>query len=279
MDNNTVDESACASPIRQLIAKFQLHFCAPAFGNHDTPTYISDAHSCQSTIDHFLVSNIHDVASFEVLDPVVNYSDHVPIVIKYLCALIRDDSQNGADTDSPSNNKSSVKYHRWDHADIMSYYYYTGDRLRGLFDMLDKHEATSVSETTIDSFYNDIVDMLNHYADCYVPKRSSSFYKFWWSEELDLLKSNAVQTCAAWRSVGRPRSGSIFNQYRADKQLYKRAIDEHKRDVAYLCTAMNFMTHCLKSKVLISGVIGVPNLETRAAIFYMWMVFQMRALL
>ncbi len=230
MDNHFINASDCASPIRQLIAKHQLQFCAQCFGKQSTPTYISDVLNCQSTIDHFLVSNICAVEMFAVMDIAVNYSDHVPIVIDYICNLVRGTTQDRSDTkpDSKSNSKSDMKYFRWDYADIMMYYYYTGEHLRNLLSMIDKIDVESVTEETIDSLYNDVVDMLNYYAECYVPKRSSSFFKFWWDEELNLLKSKAVESCALWRSVGRPRSGYIFNNYRADKQSYKRAIDDHK---------------------------------------------------
>jgi hypothetical protein len=90
--------------------------------------------SCQSTIDHFLISNICDVETFEVLDLAVNYSDHVLIAIKYICNLLRGGTQNGSDAESLSQSKSSIKYFRWDYADIMSYYYYTGEHLCEMLD-------------------------------------------------------------------------------------------------------------------------------------------------
>jgi hypothetical protein len=91
---------------------------------------------------------------------------------------LRDGIQNhGSDIESSSDSKSSIKYFLWDYADVMSYYFYTGDHLREMLDVLDKLDVDTVSGTTIDSFYNDVVDMFNNYADCYVPKRSSSFYK------------------------------------------------------------------------------------------------------
>jgi Reverse transcriptase (RNA-dependent DNA polymerase) len=230
MDDHSITASVGASPIRQLIDKYRLQFRAQAFGKHSTPTYISEALGCKSSIDHFLVSCISDVKTFEVLDPAINYSDHVPIAVEYTCKLVRDSTQNAFDTESTSNGGSNIKYFRWDYADIMSYYYYTGEHLRDMLDSLNNFDVDTVSETTINSFYDNVVDVLNHYANCFVPQRSSSFFKFWWDEELDILKSNVVQSCASWRSVGKPRSGAIFNKYRADKQAYKRVIDDHKRD-------------------------------------------------
>jgi hypothetical protein len=47
----------------------------------------------------------------------------------------------------------------------MSYCYYTGEHLREMFDIVDKLGVDIVSETTIDSVYNDVADTVNHHAD------------------------------------------------------------------------------------------------------------------
>ena len=121
---------------------------------------------------------------------------------------------------------------RWDYADIISYYYYTGEHLRRVFDDIADYEASNVTAAMIDSIYNEVVEILSHYANCFVPQRSKSFYKFWWSEELDILKDNAMQSFSIWKEAGKPRSGPIFNQYRSDKQVYRLAIRQHKEDEA-----------------------------------------------
>jgi hypothetical protein len=59
-----------------------------------------------------------------------------------------------------------------------------------------------------------------------------SYFKFWWSEELDCLKDNAMQSSSIWKEAGKPRNGLIFNQYRSDKQAYGLAIRQHKDDDA-----------------------------------------------
>jgi hypothetical protein len=61
-----------------------------------------------------------------------------------------------------------------------------------------------------------------------IPKRKRSFYKFWWTQELDVLKTMAVASCRAWRDAGKPKYGNIFLQYKKDKLLYKQRIREEQ---------------------------------------------------
>jgi hypothetical protein len=131
-----------------------------------------------------------------------------------------------------SSSNANIRYLRWDYADIMSYYYYTGEHLRQILHDIADYDASSVTASKIDEIYNEIVEILNHYANCFVPQRSKSYFKFWWSEELDCLKDNAMQSSSIWKEAGKPRSGLIFNQYRSDKQAYRLAIRQHKDDDA-----------------------------------------------
>ena len=61
-----------------------------------------------------------------------------------------------------------------------------------------------------------------------MPKRKKSFYKFWWCQELDILKDNCIASCIAWRSANKPRQGPIFLQYRKDKLQYKKRLKEEQ---------------------------------------------------
>ena len=50
------------------------------------------------------------------------------------------------------------------------------------------------------------------------------FFKFWWDQDLDELKSRSVISCDIWKAAGRPRSGPIFRDYRRDKSVYRHGI-------------------------------------------------------
>ena len=54
--------------------------------------------------------------------------------------------------------------------------------------------------------------------------RRQSFYKFWWSPELNLPKDNSIRSHKIWLTAGKPHCGSVANQCRKDKLAYKHAI-------------------------------------------------------
>ena len=62
----------------------------------------------------------------------------------------------------------------------------------------------------------------------FIPKRSQQFLKFWWSQELTLLKEQAIDSARVWKNAGRPRNGSIFLKYKQCKLLYKKRINEEQ---------------------------------------------------
>ena len=70
-----------------------------------------------------------------------------------------------------------------------------------------------------DQFYHNVVDSLHECAELFVPKRKTNFYKFWWCQELDILKENSISSCIAWRSADKPEQGSLFLQYKRDKLI------------------------------------------------------------
>ena len=63
-----------------------------------------------------------------------------------------------------------------------------------------------------------------------------NFFKFWWDEELTELKQQAILSCRAWKTAGKPRNGPIFRVYKTDKLAYKAAIRSHQREATYAYT-------------------------------------------
>ena len=76
----------------------------------------------------------------------------------------------------------------------------------------------------IDVFYCEIVRMLQLAAEKTVPKRKTNFYKYWWDQELDLLKEQSIQAHQVWSQAGRARHVDIFNEMKKCKLSYKHAI-------------------------------------------------------
>ena len=79
---------------------------------------------------------------------------------------------------------------------------------------------------SIDKLYDSIIYILTNAEKRFVPKRSKNFYKFWWSEELNVLKQAAVESNQAWKAAGKPRSGPIYNRRQHCRLLYRRQIKE-----------------------------------------------------
>ena len=65
-----------------------------------------------------------------------------------------------------------------------------------------------------------MVNVLNSLARQFNPAHGHSFYKFWWSQEMDMLKHNAFKSDKLWKASGRPHSGHIF-------ELRKKKINPH----------------------------------------------------
>jgi len=84
----------------------------------------------------------------------------------------------------------------------------------------------------IDTLYDAVVNILCTGANAYVPRAKKNFYKFWWSEELDLLKQESIDSNKLWKAAGKPRSGPIFTKRQSSRLLYrKRLHDEQKAEI------------------------------------------------
>jgi len=124
---------------------------------------------------------------------------------------------------------------RWDQADLVSYYYYSGELLRPLLAELDDDLTVYYSSDDfdvvrcIDEYYCRIVNTLVSCANNFVPVRRKGFYKFWWDEGLDTLKEAAIESDRLWRSAGRPRFSPIFSERQRARLQYRiRRIREDK---------------------------------------------------
>jgi len=81
----------------------------------------------------------------------------------------------------------------------------------------------------MDNLYQDIVNILVAGANLFVPVRHKRFFKFWWDEELDILKEAAVDSHRLWKASGKPRYGPIFHRIQQARLQYRKRIREGKR--------------------------------------------------
>jgi len=76
----------------------------------------------------------------------------------------------------------------------------------------------------MDSIYNEIVLVLQSGATMYIPECRKNFLKFWWNEELNLLKQSSIETNAIWKAAGKPRHGPIFDKRQSSRLLYRKRL-------------------------------------------------------
>jgi len=217
-----------ARSIINFSQNYGLSRCDDLFPCEKVPTYIDSALHQQSQIDYILVSSSCTVNSFSVADPDINFSDHLPLVMDVLCRVSTSlMGKNGYKFD-----KVPKQYFlRWDKADRNSYYRYTGDNITPLIARLD---AILVSKEfdpeNIDAIYADIVGILSKGAKMFVPKRGKQFFKFWWSEELSILKKSAMDSNKKWVAAGKPRSGPLYISRQQSRMNYRKVLRETEQE-------------------------------------------------
>ena len=120
--NADLQQSWLASKlIDSFISQHGLHRSDLLFNKSDNITYDNLALKHSSTIDYIVSSSKDIFLNFAVLDPDINFSDHYPIIATCR-VLISARSHMVSDASAISD----VTVFRWDHADLSSYYEYTG---------------------------------------------------------------------------------------------------------------------------------------------------------
>jgi len=94
-------------------------------------TYFNESLNRHGNIDYFLTSNCELICSYNVLDPQLNLSDHIPLEIVCDCFINMGQNCSTKQDDHGANN-SHVTYLRWDHADLAQYHELSGAYLTPL---------------------------------------------------------------------------------------------------------------------------------------------------
>ena len=218
--------------INSFLSDCLLVRCDSKFPSRRQETYVNESLGQSSTIDFYVCDAIDDVIDYCVIEPEVNFSDHLPVAVRCKCPLLVDLVSNSRSS------SSNVQHLRWDHGDLLSYYSSTMSLLYPLYEELAELENNLVDARcaadraaaiiTVDHVYEQLTVVLRESANLFIPKKTTSFYKFWWSQELDALKQNAIASCSAWKNAGKPRNGAVQLQYKQDKLLYKKRLREEK---------------------------------------------------
>ena len=77
---------------------------------------------------------------------------------------------------------------------------------------------------SIDTTYQNIVQLLHSAAHDHCPLTSGSFFKSYWDEEMSELKQRSIDTHQLWQVCGRPRSGPIYRERCHARTEYRRAM-------------------------------------------------------
>ena len=216
--------------VNKFILDNNLLRCDILFPSNVKFTYVNESLNQFSKIDYFLCNDVK-VCNFEITEPHVNFSDHLPLFLSCSVHLTVSNAQN-----ITNNNDKYILQLRWDHADLFTYYNRTFLNLQPILEELfdfDSHFVTYSSANVfvkIDELYDKVLNALKLSAIGSVPVYKKNFFKFWWSQELDCLKDRAIESDKLWKAAGRPRSGPIYSTRNADKRAYRLAIRNNRRD-------------------------------------------------
>ena len=126
---------------------------------------------------------------------------------------------------------------RWHKGDKDSFYYYTGQNLVPLINVVDNmlsaYEAGSVSADRvydcIESTYTAILSILRTAGYTFIPSCHKNFFKFWWDEDLSSLTEASVDSDKMWKYAGKPRSGPIFSKRQSCRLQYRQRLRQAQR--------------------------------------------------
>ena len=221
-----------ARSINRFAHNCLLSRCDELFPNAKCSTYVNTALNQQSHIDYILASSSCIITNFLVIDPDINFSDHLPLFATVTCNVLPSTYKRVCN----SGTHHCPQYQlRWDRGDLASYYYHTGDLLAPLLSRVEltltKSYDTSNDCTLklIDDLYNDIVAVLASCAKSSIPEHRKCFYKFWWNEELKILKEASVESNNIWKAAGKPHQGAIFDKRQSSRLQYRRCTREHQK--------------------------------------------------
>jgi exonuclease III len=232
VDLDTSDNIACL--INSFRIKNSLVRCDDLFLRAKTPTYVNNSLNHKSCIDYMLVSSSLQVTNYDVIDPEINYSDHLPIIGSFI-------SKATISEESSKCNRERVPpvQLRWDHADLIGYYNFTRCNLEPIlaraievtsqFNNIDNRPTTNNNyDTLINQLHDDTIAVLTTGAQHYVPHQRKNFYKFWWDQEMEILKAASIESNQVWKASGKPRHGPIFNKRQTCRLQYRKKIRENQ---------------------------------------------------
>jgi Reverse transcriptase (RNA-dependent DNA polymerase) len=191
----------------------------------------------------------------------VNLSDHECLVSSFNRGFFMGANASTVKTSCNNSKQKSVRHLRWDKGDLGKYYEATRLSLEGIladirfctglmyvkscnyknndkmrYSKFSCDDITSLEIIDINSDvrmslikciktnYDLLVKALTHAANIAIPCVSKNFYKFWWDQEITLLKQTAIKSHTQWVLANKPKVGPIYDIRTKDKYSYKMAL-------------------------------------------------------
>ena len=137
-----------AKYLNMVIEENDFYRCDVLFNKSGICTYDNIALNNRSAIDYILSSSKDIITAFEIVDPDINFSDHYPLMVDCKIPNVRSGKIGHAIYPKCT---SRIPLLRWDHADLSSYYHYTGRWLQPVLTRLD-----SINKSFVDHELSDL---------------------------------------------------------------------------------------------------------------------------
>jgi len=161
----------------------------------------------ESCIDYVLVYDVCEVLDFEITAPEINFSDYL------LLTVIMQGGASNVDNEVNYDNKPKQLQLRWDRGDTTPFHQYTCHFLTPLLSNVmllacGDNNTGKLRQDDLAAFMNyvycEIVHTLMSGADADIPTCQKNFLKFWWNEELSLLKQASIESDKSGKAAGKP---------------------------------------------------------------------------
>ena len=212
-----------AALISSLSQSSSLMRCDHLIPSDISATYVNLHLNQQSYIDYILTSSPGSLLAFNIMDPDINFSDHLPLCATFhLNNIVDQPTALGSPVDNAS--ARVQKRLRWDKGDLASYYSHTSvvnSMICTCDTVIDSFSNTGNRDTRfcdvecqsfVDEIYNEVVTVLNNATQLFIPQKDKNFFKFWWNEELKVAKAASIESNNMWKAAGKPRQGPVFEK-------------------------------------------------------------------
>ncbi len=246
------EATALTNQVHVFRKKYKLNLCYDVIKTNCEYTFFRDSLGQRTMIDFFLCSNSlkSKLHSHAMLDNLLNYSDHLPLMVGLNIDMNPVLAQVLPPSPRPQSSERAERRLRWDHANVNKYCDYTFYACLPILDSIDtclndfrnKNNGSLVgiyrvqietivpnAKLLIETVYNDIVTVLEEAAAATIPTLTPHNLKHWWSAELNNLKKDAQTAFIIWRGANKPKSGLLFEKYTSAKKDFRTAIRNQKK--------------------------------------------------